>query len=102
MTSNPRQSPTNHQHTADHVARYETLRAYAVEHHVSASRDGLVVLLRQGVAAWMEAWSTLATPPAPPMQTQRQRLSPMPDKVGAEVVHILATMTLGHLQEAHA
>jgi hypothetical protein len=39
-----------------HAERYEVLRAAAVAAPaVSASRDGLVVLLRQGVAAWMDA-----------------------------------------------
>jgi hypothetical protein len=60
------------------------------------------VLLRQGIAAWMEAWSRLAAPPAPPVQTERQRPSPLPDEASAEVVRILAAMTLGHIQEVHA
>lgn len=70
MTRNPGQSQTSRQSAADHAARYEALRARAEEHHVSESRDGLVVLLRQGVAAWIEAWSTLTAPSAPRRQAQ--------------------------------
>ena len=60
------------------------------------------MLLRQGVAAWMEAWSRLPSPPAPPMQTERQHLSPLPDEASAEVVRVLAAMTLSHIQEVRA
>jgi len=102
MTGTPTQAPTSSPSMTDHAKRYETLRAYAVGYPVSASRDGLVVLLRQGVAAWMEAWSTLAVSPTPPVQMQRQRPSPLPDEASAEVVRILAAMTLGHIQEVHA
>jgi hypothetical protein len=84
----------------DHAARYEVLRAYAVERHAPASRDGLVVLLRQGVAAWMDAWSSLPAPPPRPAQAERP--SPLPNDASAEVVRVLAAMTLGHFQEAHA
>ncbi len=101
MTRNPGQRPTRRQSTADHAARYEALRARAEEHHISESRNGLVVLLRQGVAAWIEAWSTLAAPSAPSTQAQRRYPLAMPHKVGAEVVHLLATMMLGHIEEVH-
>lgn len=78
------------------------LRARAVAHHAAASRDGLVVLLRQGVAAWMEAWSRLPAPGTPPAQTERQRPSPLPAEASPEVVRILAAMTLSHIQEVQA
>lgn len=92
---------TAQQSAPDHAARYEALRAYAVERQAPASRDGLVVLLRQGVAAWMDAWSRLpASPPLP--NSEALRPSPLPADVSAEVVRVLAAMTLGHVQEAHA
>ena len=82
----------------DHVPRYEALRAYAIARHTPPSRDGLVILLRHGLAAWMEAWSKL---PAPrPMPAQASAL-PMPDETSVEVVHVLASMTLSHVQEAY-
>jgi hypothetical protein len=90
------------QRVLDHAARYEALRAYAVRRNSLAARDGLVVLLRQGVAAWMHAWSRLPPPPPRPTQGERQRPSPLPDDASAEVVRVLAAMTLGHIQEVHA
>jgi len=107
MTGDRTQAPTSAESRPDHAERHEVLRAHAVERHASASRDGLVVLLRQGVAAWMAAWSRLPapwTPPASPAQTerQRQRPSPLPDDASPEVVRILAAMTLSHIQEVHA
>jgi hypothetical protein len=102
MSSGTAQTPTNGPSAPDHAARYEALRAYAVERYDQASRDGLVVLLRQGVAAWMDAWSRLPAPPPRPAQAEHQRPSPLPDEASAEVVRVLAAMTLGHVQEAHA
>ncbi len=93
----------NEQGALDHTTRYETLRAYAIQRHTLASREGLVVLLRQGVAAWVDAWSRLPAPPAPPsVLSEDQRSSLLADDVGAEVVRILAAMALTHIQEAHA
>jgi hypothetical protein len=105
MTGDPTQAPRSAQSRPDHAERYEVLRARAVARHAAASHDGLVVLLRQGVAAWMDAWSRLpapGTPPAPPAQTERQRPSPLPDEASPEVVRILAAMTLSHIQEVHS
>jgi hypothetical protein len=89
------------QSVSEHAARYETLRAYAVQRSALVTRDGLVVLLRQGVAAWLDAWSGLPAAPRP-VRTERQRPSPLPEDASAEVVRILAAMTLGHVQEVHA
>jgi len=81
----------------DHVNRYEALRAYATARHAPPSRNGLVILLRYGLAAWMAAWSKL-----PVLRTQPPRAEPlpMPDDTHVDVVHVLATMALSHFQEA--
>ena len=102
MTGDPTQGPARGQSTPDHAERYEALRVHAVQRRTPASREGLVVLLRQGVAAWMEAWSRLPASPEPPVQTDRQRPSPFPDEASAEVVRVLAAMTLSHIREVHA
>ena len=101
MTSGVTQSPASGRRDPDHAARYEALRAHAVERHVPMSREGLVVVLRQGVAAWMEAWSRLPAPP-PPARAEHQRSSPLPDDASADVVRVLAAMTLSHIREMHA
>jgi len=86
-----------------HAERYEVLRAAAVAAPaVSASRDGLVVLLRQGVAAWMDAGARLPAPWTPPTRSEGQRPAPLSDEASAEVVRILAAMTLSHIQEVPA
>jgi hypothetical protein len=101
MSSDPASATASGQSAPDHAARYEALRAYAVERYAPSSRDGLVVLIREGVAAWMEAWSRLPTPPPPPMQAERQRPLALPDDASADVVRVLAAMTLSHIQEVH-
>jgi len=98
--SRPRAHATaNGQDASQHAARYEALRVHATHGHVPAIRDGLVIVLRQGVAAWMQACSEL---PAPPLDDERPRPTHLPPHTSAEVVHVLAAMLLGRLQEAHA
>lgn len=83
----------------DHAARYEALRRHALEpHRDPATREGVAVLLRLGVAAWMDACSKL---PAPAVGDGRERPS-LPDPASAELVQLLAAMALGHFQEVHA
>jgi len=102
MTCDPAPTPASRQTGPDHATRYEALRAHAVQRQAPASRDGLVVLLRQGVAGWLEAWSTLPAPPAPPVQPEHRRASSLPDDASAEVVRVLAAMTLSHIEEVYA
>lgn len=88
--------------SAEHTERYEALRGRALDlRHASTAREGLVVLLRHGMASWMEAWSTLPTPSTPTPPARRER-PPLPDDASAEVVRVLASMALSHLQEMHA
>ena len=102
MTGEPTQAPANPQSPPAHAERYEGLRVYGVERRTAASRDGLVVLLRQGVAAWMEARSRQSGPPPRPAQVDPQRQLHLPKDVRAEVVGVLAAMTLSHIQEVNA
>jgi len=105
MSNDPARASAGAQSASDHAVRYETLRAYVVQRDVPASREGLIVLLRHGIAAWMSAWSRLPAAAAPPplrAQAERQPLPPLADNASAELVHVLAAMTLGHIQEVHA
>ena len=89
------------QNASAHVVRYEELRRHAAERQILAGRFGLAVLLRQGLAAWVEQWSKMPAPrPAP--SAEKARPSPLPDDTSAEVIHVLAAMALSHLQEVHA
>lgn len=102
MSSQPAQGPAGGQGEAGHAARYEVLRAYAVGRRTLASREGLIVLLRLGVAGWMEAWSKLPEPPPRPVQVKHPQPPALRDDASAEVIRVLAAMTLTHLQEAPA
>ncbi len=89
------------QNAPAHVARYEELRRHVVDQQILAGRFGLAVLLRQGLAAWVDQWSKMPAPtPAPSAEISRP--SPLPDDSQAEVINVLAAMALGHLQEVHA
>lgn len=102
MIGDPMQPPAREYSASDHCSRYEALRLYAVERHAPTRRDGLVVLWRQGVAAWMDACSSRPPLPPRPPQAEHQRPSPLPDDASAEVVRVLAAMTLSHIQQVHA
>lgn len=102
MSDDPARTQRGRQSEPDHAIRYEALRAYAVKRDAPLSRDGLIVLLRQGVADWMEAWSSLPAPSPAPVQAERRRASPLPDDASADVVRVLAAMTLSHIEEVPA
>ena len=71
----------------DDVARYEQLRARALEGDASGWRLGLAVLEHRGVVAWVRAWSsTLPVPACPAPST--------PAAVSDELVGALASMAL--------
>jgi hypothetical protein len=87
---------------SEHADRYEALRRHVIEpHDVPAAREGLAVLLRQGVVAWMKAWSRLPAPGVRTVQNECEK-PPLPDGASAEVVRVIAAMALGHIEEVHA
>ncbi len=63
-----------------------------------AGRFGLAVLLRQGLAAWVEQWSKMSAP-APAPSAERFRRPQLPDETSADVINVLTAMALGHMQE---
>ncbi|MAG55626.1 MAG: hypothetical protein QGG14_03620 [Planctomycetota bacterium] len=84
-----------------HVSRYEELRSHAVNRLVLAGRHGLAVLVRDGLAAWVEQWSMLPAPALP--RRGSVEAGPLPDDASAEIVHVLAAMALVHVRrEMHA
>jgi len=86
----------------EHAARYETLRSQAIDGHALVARHGLTVLLRQGMAAWMEAWFQVpVSSPSRSARDERPRSFPLPDGASLEVVRVLTAMALGHRQEVH-
>ena len=65
------------------------------------ARVGLAVLLQQGLAAWVEQWSKLPAPTTvSPGETPKPSL--LPDDCSAQLINLLATMALAHIQEVRA
>lgn len=78
------------------VTGYETLRAQVLGlERTSGAPAGLLILLGQGVAAWMARRSP---PPEPPRPTA---LSQLVDQRQAALVRVLASMALAAGKEAH-
>ena len=63
MTSSPIRAITNGQTVSVYATRYEILRNHTMERNAPVVRYGLAVLLRRGMAAWMDAWSKVPAPP---------------------------------------
>jgi hypothetical protein len=77
------------------VTRYEDVRRWIVDGSGWSSRWGLAILRREGLAAWIAAWASTPGPAAvepPPDAALR-----LPDERHAEVVRVLTSMALGHL-----
>ncbi len=85
----------------DHATHYEALRQHVMERHGAVVRNGLAVLLDQGVAAWMEACSKLPTPPRRSAKDHTVKPCPLPEGSSPEVVNVLVAMTLGHMEQVH-
>ncbi len=92
---------TSEETASEHLARYEALRDQALEPQALVARYGLAALLRQGMAAWLVAWSEVPAPPQRAAGKVSPRPAPLSEGSNAEMVRILAAMTLGRLQELH-
>lgn len=80
-----------------HVSRYESLRDQVLEDRITESRQGLTILLRQGMSAWIHTWSEVTPPVA--LREPGAVLSALPDGTSGEVVHLLAAMALEHMTQ---
>ena len=89
------------QNVSAHISRYEELRRHVMEQQSQVGRLGLAILLRQGLAAWVDQWSRMPTPtPAPSPEMSWPPI--LPDDTSANVINVLTAMALGHVQEVHA
>jgi len=57
-----------------------------------------VLVLREGMAAWMEAWDRLPRPDAAASSAHPTDEGPRSGEAGAELVRVLASMALGVLE----
>lgn len=74
------------------VARYEDLRRWIVDGAGGSSRWGLALLRREGLAAWIATWA--AAPGAAAVDPRPEAARRLPDAPQADVVRVLAGMTL--------
>ena len=77
--------------------RYEELRGQVLEGVPSGCRMGLALMLREGMAGWIEGWAAGATEATSLPAGSPSPTSSMPDG-RAEVVHVLAAMALGSVR----
>ena len=78
---------------------YEALRGLAIAGAVSG-RLGLVVLLREGLAAWVLRQSTGSDPVKAPVPLDHHAgVPPVSDDVHAGLVRVLASMALGRCRK---
>jgi len=74
------------------VARYEALRRWIVDGAGGGSRWRLVLLRREGLAAWIATWA--AAPGAAVVDPRPEVARRFPDAPQADVVRVLAGMTI--------
>lgn len=73
---------------------YEALRCGVLD-GVRGDRDlGLALLMRRGMAAWIRAWSTCATPPGPSERPPHGDAPALPTGLRGDVTRLLVTMAL--------
>jgi hypothetical protein len=82
----------------DFAAHYEQLRNQALGAG-SGARVGLTLLLRQGMAAWMQTGACVTPPPAGGAAPPGNTCSPLPDQVRSQVAVILASIVLYYPRE---
>jgi len=79
---------------------YEQLRCHVLAGSPGGGHAGLAVLLREGVAAWMERM-TAAMPVLCARPDHRTPLT-IPGPLHAGIVQILASIALGRIEEIHS
>jgi hypothetical protein len=84
-------------------AAYEELRRRVLAGATFGGHFGLVLLLREGLAAWVARGSADSAPVEPAAETDRRVAAPIVgDEIHAAVVRVLASMALGGLGEMRA
>ncbi len=74
------------------TARYEQLRSDVVNHAAPAHGFGLVLLLQQGMTAWMRACAECANAPSTSAASAAPLAVPLPSAIRAQLTLILASM----------
>jgi len=80
-------------------ATYEDLRRRVLTGAAFGGPVGMVLLLREGLAAWMARGPGGAVPGAPGGHPGRGAAPRVENEIHAAVVRVLASMALGHMGE---
>ena len=80
-------------------AGYEGLRRAVLEGGGGERERGFALLIRQGMAGWIRAWSACAGPARPADGPRLGTGLAVPAGVRGEVTHLLVTMALGVTRE---
>ena len=84
-------------------AAYEELRRRVLAGSAVGGPFGLVLLLREGLAAWMARGSAGAAPAEPAADPDQRGAAPIgSDEIHAAVVRVLVSMALGGHREMRA
>jgi hypothetical protein len=94
--------PVDRTDGSEQVTRYEDLRRHVIGHG-GGHRLGLALFHREGMKAWLDAWSTCTTRDARPLRDSSGdpdgvRPTTLTGDVGA-VVHLVASMAMATLQD---
>ena len=82
------------------LASYEELRRHVLAGAGFGSHFGLVLLLREGVAAWIRGALGSSVPVQREASSDRRSAPrPVPDEIHAGIVRVLANMALSGRQE---
>jgi len=85
------------------IARYEELRQQALGRPGGIPRgQGVALLMRNGIAGWMQAWTQCVVAVAAPPKERLGEDESFPLAMHREVTMILAAMVLNGCQEAIA
>ena len=100
MTGHDR--PDDHTDGPEQVTRYEDLRRQVISHG-GGHRLGLALFHREGMKAWLDAWSTCTTQDARPLRDASDDPYPvrpltLTGDIGA-VVRLVASMAMATLQD---
>lgn len=81
------------------LVAYESLRGYVLGDCPGRASPGLALLLHKGMAAWLEACAQWTPPPQAQADRQSSTGADLPPGLRGELVVVLTTMVLSHLQE---
>jgi hypothetical protein len=79
------------------VDRYEALRATVLTQRTGIDRQGLALLMREGMAQWSSAWASCARSRPAPGGVTSLEADPELSEAGA-LVQLLASMALSSMQ----